>query len=235
MSDQDPTRPIEPIRPAESDATQVFPVVPDPVEPTDPGGPGGPIDGGGLPPLYGPEPDRRWLWAIGVVGALLIALILFLLLDRGDKTTTAAPSSTTPSSSTTSATSTTVPTTTAKPAVTASSSTTAPSTTSTIAPARCTGHTNPSDPEAPARTLYDAWRIGDRDCADKLASDKAVSDLFKLQPNGPEWSFQGCQEVADPDPHHDCAFTYEGGASHFLERYGAIDGWQIYEVQFVAD
>jgi hypothetical protein len=87
----------------------------------------------------------------------------------------------------------------------------------------------------PANTFYEAWRVGDRGCAEKLGTDDAVDTLFKLKPNGPGWEFQGCTEVADPEPHADCAFTYEGGAAHFNIVYGDINGWSVYEVTFFAD
>jgi hypothetical protein len=173
---------------------------------------------------------------IGALVAIIVVLALILLLGNDDDddvatggtdTTSITLEDTTASSSTTS---TTVEETTT---TTAGTTSTAPET--TIPAAQCNPKTSPAAPGAPAMTFYEAWRVGDRDCAEKLGTEDAVDTLFDLEPNGPEWEFQGCNEVADPDPHGDCAFTYEGGSTHFKIVYGAINGWSIFEVYFVAD
>jgi hypothetical protein len=41
--------------------------------------------------------------------------------------------------------------------------------------------------------------------------------------------------MAAPDPHIDCAFTFEGGATHFKTSYSDTDGWVIFDVYQLAD
>ena len=198
------------------------------------------IDAPVAPPPGPPPRDNSWLpWAIaGVLAAIVLVLVLLLLVnDDDDDTSDLATSVTSSTTSTTApATTTTLAATTtsgAPAAVSTTTSTAAPG--PTIAPARCTGDTDPAKPALPAMTLYDAWRIGDRDCAEKVATDAAVDTLFKLKAGGPDWEFQGCTEVDEPDPHGDCAFTYEGGSTHFKQRYSDTSGWEIFEVYQVAD
>ncbi len=209
-----------------SDPTQMIPTA------------GGPDD---------PEPPKDpWRIAI-IVLAVVIGLLLLLLLivsltgsdDEGTSTTTT--SSTTDSSTTTSTTSSTTTTaaptttTTAAPSTTTTSSTTTTAPPTTIAPARCTGTTGPTEPEPVAVVFYDAWRVDDTGCAAKVADQSAINTLFALDGAGAQWQFQGCSTFDDPEPKFDCAYTYEGGSSHFEMQYGAIAGWQIVAVEFVAD
>ena len=176
-------------------------------------------------------PDRtRWI-ALGALAVVVLALAVVLLLagddDDGDDDAVGA------SSTTTTVTTATTTTSTSTTSTTAATTTSAPK--ATIPPARCDPGTSPAEPGEPAMAFYDAWRIGDRACAERLGTDAAVDELFDLQPNGPGWEFQGCTEVDQPDPHGDCAFTYEGGSTHFKIVYGEIDGWSIFEVYGVAD
>lgn len=217
----------DPNHPADPDATQAMPAV----AADEPPPPGGPPPG--APPGYGPDRPEWLPWAIGAVGVLIVLLIAFLVLDNGDDDTNVVASTT--SSSTTSTTEERQTSTTAQRAATSAPATTAAPSSSTIPRSRCTGRTSATNPEAPARTLHDSWRISDRDCAETVADKKVVDELFDLEPNGPAWTFQGCNEEADPDPHYDCAFTYEGGSAHFLLNYGAKDGWRVYDIEFVAD
>jgi hypothetical protein len=117
---------------------------------------------------------------------------------------------------------------------TAESTTTSAATSATIPPAQCNPKTDPGKPALPAETFYEAWRVGDKPCAQKLGTPAAVDALFALKPNGPEWDFQGCTAGDEPDS-GDCAFTYEGGATHFTIVYNATSGWSITKVFQVAD
>lgn len=217
MSDIDPTRANEPV-----DQTAMMPPV---RPPTTPRGP----DGG--------DAQRRNMWLIiSALVAIIVVLGLILLLggDDNDNVATGATETTSTTLETTTTSSSTTSTTAETTATTeAPTTSTAPKT--TIPSAQCNPKTSPAAPGAPATTFHEAWRVSDRDCAEKLGTDDAVDTLFDLEPNGPEWEFQGCTEVAEPDPHADCAFTYEGGSAHFNLVYGAINGWSIYEVYFVAD
>ena len=47
--------------------------------------------------------------------------------------------------------------------------------------------------------------------------------------------FQGCVEVDDPEPAIDCAFTFEGGSTHYLMNFSDTDGWTVFDVFQVAD
>lgn len=96
--------------------------------------------------------------------------------------------------------------------------------------------TGPNDPDTVAITLYDAWRVDDRDCAERIATEEAIDSLFVIDGSDADWDFQECvidEEAADRDT--DCTFRYEGGTAHFALHRVPVDGWQIYDVDFVAD
>jgi hypothetical protein len=63
----------------------------------------------------------------------------------------------------------------------------------------------------------------------------ALTELFNRDGEGADQTFQGCTEQELPDPHTDCAFTYEGGATHYLMSFSDTDGWKVYDVTQVAD
>lgn len=178
-----------------------------------------------------------------VIGILLILLIVVSINDDGDSDTSAGATTTSTETSTTTTTTTASTTSTTEVEATTSSTTvtTSPSTTTTtsppatIAPERCTGATGPTEPEPVAVVFYDAWRVGDTGCAVEVATKSAVDTLFANDGTGATWQFQGCSTFEDPEPTVDCAYTYEGGSSHFEMQYDAVDGWQIVAVEFVAD
>lgn len=200
--------------------------------------PGSPTQGRG--PL-GLDP-RRW-WLLGLPGTVIVAGIAIILLggdDDGEPVTSIAATTT----STTIVTDTTVlipATTTAPPATTApqTTSTDPPAVTATpkvtVEPSRCTGNTSPDEPEPVATVLYEAWSLGDRECAELVATDTVVEDLFDISGEGASWDFQGCEPVEDPEPYLDCSFTYEGGAAHMTLVFGEIEGWLVTALGFVAD
>ena len=214
MSDtgQDPTRANPPVE----DPTQVGPAGGPPPAWVEPG-PGGPP----------PPPDRR-PWIIAGLLAVIAALLLVLLLagdDDGDEDEAASTTSTEPSTTTTAATSTTeAPT----------STTEAPPT--TLDPADCeAAGANPATPGLAAETVFEAWTLGDEACADLLMTDDALAELFSRDGEGATDQFQQCTEVEEPDPQADCAFTYEGGATHYQMQYSPTDGWQVVDITQVAD
>lgn len=217
----------------ELDPTRIDqPAVPDPttVQPRVQGEGGGP-PGGWEPPGRGaPPPDRRpWIIA-ALLGAIVLVLLLVLLLqgDDEDDAATGASSTTSSTSSTTSSTSSTTST-------TAASSTTADPVV-TVPPEECAElGENPAQPGLAAGTVFDAWVRGDQACAAELMTAPALAELFSRDGEGATDDFQGCTEEDEPDPHADCAFTYEGGATHYLMSYSATEGWKVFDIEQVAD
>ena len=230
MSDpgSDPTRVDQPVVPG-GDPTQVAV----PVVPADDGGvpPGGWEPPGGSVP---PPPNRRpWVIA-ALLAVIVLVLVLILLLqddDEGDDASTVGTSTTT-SSVTSSSTSTTAPGTTTSSA--APSTTEAPGV--TVPPEECAENgEGAAQPGPAAETVYDAWVRGDEACAAELMTPAALAELFATDGEGADQDFQGCTEEEQPDPHADCAFTYEGGATHYLMSFSPTDGWQVFDIQQVAD
>ena len=217
----DPTRADTAATPA-GDPTQVgVPPVPPPDEPPRTGG-----DPGGQPP------DRRpWILA-GLMALIAVVAVLLLLLDDEDDVDSAGTTTTSTSEATTTSpsTTTTVPSTT---------TTTAPTTTTdpdAVDPATCAeAGSNPDTPGLAANTVYDAWVRGDEPCARVLMTNDAFEELFSRDGTGASQTFQGCTEVDEPDPHGDCAFTYEGGATHYLIQFSELEGWIVYDIEQVAD
>jgi hypothetical protein len=220
MTDQDP------------DATRVEPTV-DPTSVFPAQAAGGPPPSA-LPPTGGPPPppDRR-PWIIAAVLALIVVMLILLLVlqDDDDDGVDASSTTTTELVTSTSTTSTTAP---------ASTTSAAPSTTAapvvTVPPVECAeAGEGPAKPGLAAETVYDAWVRGDQACAAQLMTSDALDELFDRDGSGADDQFQGCTEIELPDPHTDCAFTYEGGSTHYLMRFSATDGWQIYDVNQSAD
>jgi hypothetical protein len=183
---------------------------------------------GGRPPS---EPPDRRPWIIVALLLLIVAAGLLVLLLQDDDETASSDSSTTSSTveDTTTSTSTTT--------TSSTTSTTAPTTTSppvTVAPGLCVS-SGPDEPEPSAQVVYQAYTLGDRDCAANLATPDAVDELFAIPGGGGGWSFAGCFDQEDPDPHTQCSFTFEGGSTSFRMSYSDTDGWIIYEVFQVAD
>jgi hypothetical protein len=223
----DPTQAV-PVPDPGPDATQVWQ--------TGPQGPLGPPPGGppGGPPRRPDEPDRRPWILVGVLAAIVAVLILILLLQRGDDDDgdTVAGGSTTTSS--------VVDSTTSAPAAPSTTTTTEAPTTTTAAPATTL---DPADCKAAgagqakvglaAQTVYDAWARNDGGCAHELMTDDAFDELFQRDGTGAQWQFQGCSNEILPQPHADCAFSYEGGATHLLGKFSG--GWKFYDIEQVAD
>ena len=213
----DPTRVNMPTPGPVDDPTQAMPATA-----------GGTPAGGPPPPVMGPPPgadDRRGWILLGVLGSLVLILALALfLLSRDDDTDTATADTTTTSSDNTTTSSSTT-----SSSSTSSSTTTTAASPATVVPAQCTSG-EPDDPGYSVTTIYKAFTLRDRDCADKLGTTDAVDDLFKIPGKGSDWQYQGCDEEMVPDPHFNCAYTFPGGATHFRTSYNDVDGWVIYDV-----
>lgn len=195
-------------------------------------------DGAGGPPLGGPpplrpidEPDRRPWIIVAVLAAIVAVLILVLLLggdDDGDteaSTTTSEATSTSTSSSSSSSTTTTAPSTTTTVAAVV-----------TVPPDECAeAGEGPAKPGPAATTVFEAWVRGDESCAATLMTDDALAELFDRPGAEAQDQFQGCTEEDVPDPHADCAFTYEGGSTHYIMEFSDTEGWQVVDIEQVAD
>lgn len=212
----DPTRADTPV----TDPTMAMPVTP-----------GGPPPGG-PPPLDGPPPPRdRRPWILGALLALIVLVGLALLVLDDDDADTAATTTTTALDTTTTASTTTT--------TVGSTTTTAPTTTtttppSTVDPARCVSSA-PDEPEPSAQVVYDAYTLGDRACAESLATADAIDQLFAIPGGGGGWTFEGCFDQEEPDPHTQCAYRFEGGSTSFRMSYSETEGWTVYEVFQTAD
>lgn len=190
--------------------------------------------GGGAPPPGGPPDrpgDRQWWIIVGLLVAILLVGLAILLLGDDDDETATTDTSTTSSllETTTSSTTTTVATTTTEATT---STTEAPP--PTVDPALCTSG-SPDDPGASVQIAYEAYTLGDRECAAQLGTADAIDSLFAIPGGGDGWTYQGCTEQDQPDPHIDCAYTFPGGATHFRTNFSDTDGWVIFEVYQTAD
>ena len=193
---------------------------------------------GGRPPRPTPGPpsgggDPRW-WILGGLAALIVIVGIVALLLAGDDdgdaaadTTTTSLESTTTSSSTTS---TTEPVTTTE----ATTTTTTEAPRSTVAPGLCQSG-GPDDPDTSVQVLYQAYTLDDRVCAYQLGTEGAVDTLFAIPGRGRGWTYQGCNVGDDADPYIECAFTFDGGATHFRTNYRETDGWIVFEVYQTVD
>lgn len=195
---------------------------------------GGPPPPAGPPPVGGPPeraPDRRW-WLLAALLAAVILVGLGALLLGGDDEDGATDTTTTSTTVAESTSSTTEESTTTTSSSTTTTSTTAPP--PTVAPALCVSG-DPDDPDSSVQVLYEAYTLGDRDCAEQLATASAVDTLFAIPGGGGGWTYQGCTEQDVPDPHLDCAYSFTGGATHFRTRFSDTDGWVVYEVYQTTD
>ena len=212
-----------------------------------------PGEGGTPPPTGGPpptgagprEPDNTRMWVIGglAVLAIVIALAAFVLsrddgsdtaTDTTEQTTTTASSSSTSSTTATTAATTTTAGTTAT--VTAPTSTTSGPTPVTADPVQCReAGSDAGDAETPAKAVFVAWTRTDRACADELMTDAALAELFGRNGADAQDIFQGCSESTEGDPHMECAFSYEGGATFYLMNFSPTVGWQVFDITQIAD
>lgn len=92
-----------------------------------------------------------------------------------------------------------------------------------------------ASPEAAAKAVYRAWRYHDRASALRVATAAPVKKLFRTRASGPRWTFQGCVEKDEPDPHFDCAYRYEGGAAIMAVSDSDAFGWFVTKLTFIAD
>lgn len=200
-----------------------------------------PVATGAQPPVGPPpagqppaEPPDRRPWIIGGLLVLIVAVGLAVLLLGGDDDEAASTTSSTTSTTVEETTTTEATTTTTAPTTTTTAPTTTTSPPSTVAPGLCQSSA-PDDPDTTAQVVYQAYTLGDRDCAANLATSDAIDQLFSIPGGGGGWSFAGCFPQEDPDPHTQCSFTFEGGSTSFRMNYSETEGWTVYEVFQVAD
>jgi hypothetical protein len=194
--------------------------------------------GGQAPPPQGRPPDRRpWILAALMAAIALVAVVLLLVDDEDDDVATDASTTTSLMTTTTSeSTTTTEATTTTSETTTTTTPPVSEAPPVTADPAQCAeAGSDPGDPEPAALAVFQSWERGDEACAQVLMTGDAFDELFSRDGSGATDVFQGCTEQADPDPHVDCAFTYEGGATHYLLQFSPTDGWQVFDVTQVAD
>jgi hypothetical protein len=178
-----------------------------------------------------PSPDRRrWILA-GLVALIVVLGIALLILDDDDETASPSSSSTTTTEETTT---TEATTTTASTTTTTASTTTTTAPSSTVPPGQCVS-SGPDDPEPVAQVVYQAFTLDDRACAENLATSEAIDQLFAIPGAGAGWTFEGCIDQDDPDPHTLCSYRFEGGSTSFRMSYSETEGWTVYEVFQVAD
>lgn len=201
------------------------------------------------PATGAPRPRaERQLWVIAavlaVIAVIAVALLFTTILDDDDDSVATTDSSlvettTSTSSSSTSTTSTT--TTTSEPEETTTTSEPEEATTTSAAPpvtsdpGECRDAGSDADPDAAARAVAISWTRGDSACARELMSGDAFDELFSRSGTDANHEFQGCSETDEVGPIFDCAFTYEGGSTHFVMRLSSAGGWQVSEVYQVAD
>ena len=232
MSDQNPLEPTRVDTDAVGEPTMVQPAAGEPPTPTDPP-PGGPPPGDGDD--GGDNRDRNMKIAIGGVVVLILVLlgVLFLTDDDDASVETADPTTSSTTTTTEAAT-----TSTEAPTTTASSTTTSTTEDTTPPTSTCSGKDAPPDDPSPiAKTFMDSWQLDDRPCAEAIATDGAVNTMFAVEPGPTPQDFFGCSPVDDgtSDPHNECVFGFEGGTTNLKMNFGAIDGWRVFEVSFVAD
>jgi hypothetical protein len=223
MSDHDP----------QDDATRVDTPVSDPTTAM-------PAAADGPPPIDEPPPTdepppppdrRRWILA-GLVALIVVVGIALLLLDDDEDTASTSSSTTTTVADDT--TTTTAGTTTTASTTTSASTTTTTTPPSTVPPGQCVS-SGPDQPEPVAEVVYEAFTLDDRACAENLATADAIEQLFSIPGAGAGWTFQGCVDQDDPDPHTLCSYRFEGGSTSFRMSFSETEGWTVYEVFQVAD
>jgi hypothetical protein len=164
----------------------------------------------------------------------LVAVLLLVLAGDDDEDDVAGDATTTVPTTLESTTTTEATTTTTEATTTTLSDTAVPPVTAD--PEQCDeAGANPLDPDPAAQAVFQAWERGDEACARLLMTDDAFDELFARDGSGATDVFQGCEEQADPEPYVDCAFTYEGGATHYLMRFSPLAGWTVYDITQVAD
>jgi hypothetical protein len=106
----------------------------------------------------------------------------------------------------------------------------------TVPPAECAQFgQNGAAPGIASDTVHEAWIRGDQACAATLMTPAALSELFSRPGAGSQEESQGCTEEEEPDPHADCAFTFEGGSTHYLMNFSNTEGWKVFDITQVAD
>lgn len=123
----------------------------------------------------------------------------------------------------------TIPTTLAASTTSPAPTTVAPSTTVT---ARATTTTPAASPEAFAKTLYEAWKNGDRAAAAKVAQPAAVDTLFARPWRAADgWAFSECNGAAGSVI---CTWKQPGGQQLLMRVQNVTGGLPVtvLEVRF---
>ncbi len=104
-----------------------------------------------------------------------------------------------------------------------------------MAPA-CAASSAPDDPDTTAQVVYQAYTLGDRDCAGNLATAEAVDQLFSIPGGGGGWELRRAASTRRSRTRTPlCSFTFEGGSTSFRMDYSDTEGWTVYEVFQTAD
>jgi hypothetical protein len=103
--------------------------------------------------------ERRWIYALGGLVAVLAIALVVVLATRDDSDTNASDTTTT------------VVVTTVAPTTTSPATTTPPATTASLPPLA-------NDPQSYAKYLFAAWQNNDRQAAAQVASQDAISQMF---------------------------------------------------------
>jgi hypothetical protein len=197
-----------------------------------------PDDDGGDDTAADGGPPSWLIPALVAVVLVLAAVVAFLLMrdDGDDEVSASTTSSSTSTSSSTTSSSTSTTSTSLATTTTAAPTTTTANTPVTADPAQCrVAGSDPANPEPAAQAVFVAWTRGDTACAAELMTDDALDELFARDGSGATDEFQGCFEQDEPDPHMDCAWTYPGGSTHYLMNLSPTDGWQVFDVEQIAD
>ena len=94
------------------------------------------------------------------------------------------------------------------------------------------GGSKVTKPEDAARQFFKAWQAGDRAAARNIASEAAVTELFKTEGKGNNMQFMGCD---DSEGKLLCSYYYEGGGLSMRMSGSAADGYKVAAVEFIAD
>jgi hypothetical protein len=140
--------------------------------------------------------DRRWIYALGGLVAVLVIALVVVLVTRDDSSNDAADTTTT------------IVTTTAAPATTTTAA--APATTKPITPTTVAFPPITNDTESYAKYLFVAWQNNSQTAAAQVASQDAITQMF-AQPSSPTtpYTFGTCSPAAGSVF---CTWTAQSGA-----------------------
>ena len=91
------------------------------------------------------------------------------------------------------------------------------------------------DPDTTAEVVFEAYTVGDRDCASNLMTADGARPAVRHPGRRRRVEFMGCEDVEDPEPQTLCSYRFEGGSTTFRMNYSDTDGWTVFEVFQTAD